>query len=207
VGRLTASAFLATLALGCSCGSGSGRAMEIVTHPALTRKMALATSEDVLATEDYARPHFVTFLDARTFATLKTVPGTLVHFDPADWNIYLCHFSAGEHWSGNVTAECMKLLDQQLLPMSNLFAYGQVESRYGSGQFLRDLQKFFGENTNKITVAQIKEAAAGWGDLAPEAVDRRVRDLAVEQLGPFDSLPLADAADARQRQHVAGTHQ
>jgi hypothetical protein len=46
------------------------------------------------------------------------------------------------------------------LPASNLFCYGQVESRYGSGQFLRDLQKHFGENPQKITVAQIKDRDA-----------------------------------------------
>ena len=54
----------------------------------------------------------------------------------------------------------MKLLDSQLLPAANLFAYGQVESRYGSGQFLRDLQKYFGESPQKITVSQIKDRDA-----------------------------------------------
>jgi uncharacterized sporulation protein YeaH/YhbH (DUF444 family) len=40
---------------------------------------------------------------------------------------------------------------------ANLFCYGQVESRYGSGQFLRDLQKHFGEKNDKLTLAQIKD--------------------------------------------------
>lgn len=112
-------------------------------------------------------------VDQQTFYRTKESGGTLIssayrlalklieeNYPSNEWNIYLFHFSDGDNWSGNDTAECMKLLDQQLLPGSNLFAYGQVESRYGSGQFLRDLQKYFGENTNKITTAQIKDRDA-----------------------------------------------
>ena len=80
---------------------------------------------------------------------------------PADeWNIYLFHFSDGDNWSGNDTAECLKLMDDKLLPVSNLFCYGQVESRYGSGQFLRDLVKKFGESHDKVTLAPIKDRDA-----------------------------------------------
>lgn len=112
-------------------------------------------------------------VDQNTFYRTKESGGTLIssayrlalkliedHYPPSEWNIYLFHFSDGDNWSGNDTAECMKILDQQLLPGTNLFAYGQVESRYGSGQFLRDLQKFFGEDNNKITTAQIKDRDA-----------------------------------------------
>lgn len=105
-----------------------------------------------------------------TFFRTKESGGTLIssayklamnliaeEYPPSDWNIYLFHFSDGDNWSGNDTAECMKLLEEQLLPSSNLFCYGQVESRYGSGQFLRDLHKHFGEQHDKVTVAQIKD--------------------------------------------------
>jgi uncharacterized sporulation protein YeaH/YhbH (DUF444 family) len=112
-------------------------------------------------------------VDQNTFYKTKESGGTLIssayrlalkliedHYPASDWNIYLFHFSDGDNWSGNDTAECMKLLETTLLPASNLFCYGQVESRYGSGQFLRDLQKHFGENSNKITLAQIKDRDA-----------------------------------------------
>ena len=112
-------------------------------------------------------------VDQQTFYRTKESGGTLIssayrlaqkliddHFSPSEWNIYLFHFSDGDNWSGNDTAECMKLLEGQLIPMSNLFCYGQVESRYGSGQFLRDLQKHFGETPNKLTLAQIKDRDA-----------------------------------------------
>ena len=112
-------------------------------------------------------------VDQQTFYRTKESGGTLISsayrlaqkmieesFDPSEWNIYLFHFSDGDNWSGNDTAECMKILEGQLIPASNLFAYGQVESRYGSGQFLRDLQKHFGDTSNKITLSQIKDRDA-----------------------------------------------
>lgn len=108
-----------------------------------------------------------------TFYRTKESGGTLIssayklalklieeEFNPMDWNIYLFHFSDGDNWSGNDTSECMKLLESSLIPAANLFSYGQVESRYGSGQFLRDLHKHFGENSQKITTAQIKDRNA-----------------------------------------------
>ena len=112
-------------------------------------------------------------VDQNTFYKTKESGGTLISsayrlaikiledsFEPSEWNVYLFHFSDGDNWSGNDTAECMKLLETSLMPISNLFAYGQVESRYGSGQFLRDLQKQFGDNDPRITLAQIKDRDA-----------------------------------------------
>ena len=54
----------------------------------------------------------------------------------------------------------MKLLDNHLLPISNMFCYGQVESRYGSGQFLRDLHKHFSDSHEKMITTQIKDRDA-----------------------------------------------
>jgi uncharacterized sporulation protein YeaH/YhbH (DUF444 family) len=54
----------------------------------------------------------------------------------------------------------MQLLDTSLLPSSNLFCYGQVESRYGSGQFLKDLEKHYpnaGGEDNVVVMHQIKD--------------------------------------------------
>jgi uncharacterized sporulation protein YeaH/YhbH (DUF444 family) len=63
---------------------------------------------------------------------------------PADrWNVYAFHFSDGDNWSGGDTAECLDLLEKRLLPAVNLFAYGQVKSAYGSGQFKPDLDQRF----------------------------------------------------------------
>ncbi|HEX7050354.1 MAG TPA: DUF444 family protein [Longimicrobiales bacterium] len=56
------------------------------------------------------------------------------------WNIYLFHFSDGDNWGGGDDEKCFGLLNEALLPVANLFGYGQVESRYGSGQFLHALE-------------------------------------------------------------------
>ena len=58
---------------------------------------------------------------------------------PAEWNVYMFHFSDGDNWSQGDTQECVSLLRDQVLPAVNLFCYGQVESPYGTGQFLHDL--------------------------------------------------------------------
>ncbi len=72
-------------------------------------------------------------------------------YNPSTWNIYPFHFSDGDNWSGNDTDECIKLLREQLLPASNIFCYGQVESEYGSGQFLKDLKERLHDTDNLIT--------------------------------------------------------
>ena len=71
---------------------------------------------------------------------------------PVDqWNIYPFHFSDGDNWSQDDTANCMKLLRESLLDASNMFGYGQVESPYGSGQFIKELAKEFPEDERLVT--------------------------------------------------------
>jgi uncharacterized sporulation protein YeaH/YhbH (DUF444 family) len=71
---------------------------------------------------------------------------------PADlWNIYPFHFSDGDNWSIDDTHACVELLKQKILPAVNLFAYGQVESPYGSGQFIKDLSEHFDEDERVVT--------------------------------------------------------
>jgi hypothetical protein len=53
-----------------------------------------------------------------------------------DWNLYFFHFSDGDNLGSGDNEKCFGLLRERLLPMSNLFGYGQVESRAGSGAFL-----------------------------------------------------------------------
>ncbi|MFQ5730331.1 MAG: DUF444 family protein [Planctomycetaceae bacterium] len=60
-------------------------------------------------------------------------------FPPAEWNIYCFQFSDGDNW-GDDNDDCLNFLAENLLPVSNLFCYGQVESPYGSGDFIRELQ-------------------------------------------------------------------
>jgi uncharacterized sporulation protein YeaH/YhbH (DUF444 family) len=46
-----------------------------------------------------------------------------------------------------------------LLVKANLFCYGQVESPYGSGQFIRDLDNHF-EGNDKVVLSEIPDKDA-----------------------------------------------
>ncbi len=73
----------------------------------------------------------------------------------SDWNVYPFHFSDGDNWSVDDTSECMSLLRDGILPRANMFCYGQVESPYGSGQFIKDLQETFTED-DLVVLSEIK---------------------------------------------------
>lgn len=60
-----------------------------------------------------------------------------------DWNVYPMHFSDGDNWSQSDTELCVNLLRDTLVPRSNQFSYTQVDSKYGSGRFLKVLEEAF----------------------------------------------------------------
>jgi len=93
-------------------------------------------------------------VDRETFFHTRESGGTMISsayrlaleimrrdYDTSRWNIYLFHFSDGDNWSADDTRACLELLSSELLPRTNQFAYGQVDSPYGSGQFIRDLRE------------------------------------------------------------------
>jgi uncharacterized protein len=95
-------------------------------------------------------------VDEQTFFRTSESGGTLISsaykvaqeiiekdYNPKEWNIYPFHFSDGDNWSGEDTRLCIRMIRDFFLPNCNAFCYGQVESKYGSGQFLKDLQKDF----------------------------------------------------------------
>jgi uncharacterized sporulation protein YeaH/YhbH (DUF444 family) len=76
---------------------------------------------------------------------------------PADqWNIYPFHFSDGDNWSVDDTRLCVGLLRKRILPAVNQFSYGQVESPYGSGQFIKDLREQL-KGSEKLVLSEIKD--------------------------------------------------
>ena len=75
------------------------------------------------------------------------------------WNTYLFHFSDGDNWSVDDTLLCIQLLKDKLLPASNVFCYGQVESPYGSGQFIKDLGEHLGED-GRVLTSEIRDREA-----------------------------------------------
>jgi len=75
------------------------------------------------------------------------------------WNVYPLHFSDGDNWSADDTRLCVDILKGELLPVVNLFAYGQVESPYGSGQFIKDLKEAVGAEEN-VALSEIADKDA-----------------------------------------------
>ena len=72
-------------------------------------------------------------------------------YDPADWNIYLFHFSDGDNSSEADNRLCAKLLDEHLLRACNMFGYCQVASAYGSGAFINVLREHLADEENMVT--------------------------------------------------------
>lgn len=112
-------------------------------------------------------------VDEETFFRTRESGGTLISsafklcrdiiksdYDPSEWNIYPFHFSDGDNWSTDDTKLCLEILDNDVIPDSNVFCYGQVESRYGSGQFYKDLHLKYGDMTDKVILSQIKNKDA-----------------------------------------------
>ncbi|MDE3269535.1 MAG: DUF444 family protein [Pseudomonadota bacterium] len=111
-------------------------------------------------------------VDKDKFYRLREAGGTLISsaymlaldimrsdYPHSDWNIYMFHFSDGDNWSSNDTNACIKMINDDILPYVNLFSYGQVESRYGSGQFFRNLADAFPAH-ERVAMAKIKDQDA-----------------------------------------------
>ena len=107
-------------------------------------------------------------VDEKTFFSTSESGGTLISsayklcakmietdYPPSEWNIYPFHFSDGDNWSSDDTKLCIKMLQEFFLPAVNMFGYGQVESKYGSGQFLKDLEKVF-PSDEKLVISRIE---------------------------------------------------
>ena len=96
-------------------------------------------------------------VDRKTFFSTTTSGGTLFapvyhytmemiarEYDPARYNIYPSHFTDGDNLDKNDTNDALRLLDQHLLPVSNLFCYGQcLVHGTGEGQFIKNLNHHY----------------------------------------------------------------
>jgi hypothetical protein len=76
-------------------------------------------------------------------------------FPPSEWNIYVFQFSDGDNW-GEDNEQSLRMLREEMLPGLNMFCYGQVESPYGSGEYIRALRAAFGADNEKLTLAEIE---------------------------------------------------
>ncbi|MEZ4225399.1 MAG: DUF444 family protein [Polyangiaceae bacterium] len=116
-------------------------------------------------------------VDRETFFRTRESGGTMISsayklcaemisqsYPPEEWNIYPFHFSDGDNWSMDDTLTCIELLKGTVLPKVNVFSYGQVESPYGSGQFIKDLKEHFGADERVIT-SEIRDRDAIVGSI------------------------------------------
>ena len=106
-------------------------------------------------------------VDRETFFHTRESGGTMISsayklcrdimdadYESGSWNIYPFHFSDGDNWSADDTRTCITLLKGEVLPKVNQFAYGQVESPYGSGQFIKDLRESF-DGVENVALSEI----------------------------------------------------
>ncbi|MEZ4265509.1 MAG: DUF444 family protein [Myxococcota bacterium] len=107
-------------------------------------------------------------VDRDTFFRTKESGGTMISsaykvcleimqkdYPSGEYNIYPFHFSDGDNWSTDDTMQCVKLLRDEIIPKVNVFCYGQVESPYGSGQFIKDLRVHF-RGADEVITSEIK---------------------------------------------------
>jgi sporulation protein YhbH len=80
-------------------------------------------------------------------------------FPPEQWNVYLFQFSDGDNW-GEDNRHALQLLNERLVPKCNLFCYGQVDSPYGSGEYIRALEAAFGSDHDKVILSDIEDKDA-----------------------------------------------
>src|SRR5207244_4369703 len=111
-------------------------------------------------------------VDRETFFHTRESGGTMISsayklskemmdadYDTGSWNIYPFHFSDGDNWSADDTRTCVNLLKSEILTKVNQFAYGQVESPYGSGQFIKDLREAF-DSVENVALSEISNKDA-----------------------------------------------
>jgi uncharacterized sporulation protein YeaH/YhbH (DUF444 family) len=111
-------------------------------------------------------------VDRETFFHTRESGGTMISsayklamemieadYGSSSWNVYPFHFSDGDNWSADDTRVCVELLRDKMLPAVNLFCYGQVESPYGSGQFIKDLREGLNGREN-VALSEIADKDA-----------------------------------------------
>lgn len=117
-------------------------------------------------------------VDRKTFFSVREDGGTRIssafscclemlesRFDPALWNTYLFHFSDGDNSSDADNRLCVKMLQERLLPVCNMFGYCQVTSAYGSGSFLNVLNEAFKEDAGELASKLVTSRVNGRDDI------------------------------------------
>jgi len=153
-------------------GSMTDEQKEIVRTEAFWIDTWLSSQYDGIETRYIIHDAVAKEVDEHTFYHTRESGGTRIssaykacarlideQFPPSEWNLYCFQFSDGDNW-GEDNEEAFKILGERLLPIANLFCYGQVESPYGSGEFLGYLQGRFGERHESLVLSEIEDRDA-----------------------------------------------
>lgn len=116
----------------------------------------LQSQYEGLETRWIIHDHQAKEVDYDTFFRTKEAGGTLISsayelcldiiekdYPVSEWNIYPFHFTDGDNLNSADNEHCIQLLNNKILPVSNVFCYGQVHSPYGSGRFYGELHNAF----------------------------------------------------------------
>jgi uncharacterized protein len=153
-------------------GSMTDEQKEIVRTEAFWIDTWLSSQYQGIATSYIIHDAVAKEVDEQTFYHTRESGGTRISsaykacaklieekFPASEWNLYCFQFSDGDNW-GEDNEEAFKILGDKLLPIANLFCYGQVESPYGSGEFLGHLQNRFGERHESLVLSEIEDKEA-----------------------------------------------
>lgn len=153
-------------------GSMTDEQKQIVRQEAFWIDMWLANQYDGIETRYIIHDAVAKEVDEHTFYHTRESGGTRIssaykvccalideQFPPVDWNIYCFQFSDGDNW-GEDNDEALSLIGEKILPSVNLFCYGQVESPYGSGEFIQSLEAKFGEDHDSLVLSEIEDKDA-----------------------------------------------
>jgi len=148
-------------------GSMGKEQKEIVRSEAFWIDTWIRHNYDDVATRFIIHDATAREVDRDTFFRTRESGGTLISsayklameiidkdYPASEWNIYPFHFSDGDNWSQSDTRACVELLQSRMIPVANQFSYAQVDSQYGSGQFIKDLHEAFGDQ-DVVTLSRI----------------------------------------------------
>jgi uncharacterized sporulation protein YeaH/YhbH (DUF444 family) len=81
-------------------------------------------------------------------------------YPPEQWNLYLFQYSDGDNLSTSDSQRCIEILQNDLLPHLNLFAYGQVKAQGTTGDFIKSLRDSSLKGDEKVVIQDIPSKRA-----------------------------------------------
>jgi uncharacterized sporulation protein YeaH/YhbH (DUF444 family) len=116
-------------------------------------------------------------VDEETFFYSRETGGTVVstalvemlrilteRYTPDEWNIYAAQASDGDNWSGD-SAKCIELLDQQLLPVCQYYAYVEILDE-------REMETFANEENGAELWRSYRTMRDKWKNFATKRIAR-----------------------------------